>query len=193
MKYIQIQDDAKSDNKWVAEYLGIGEAWESVSISLNGKIDGLITPFGIDIKLDIRINNREKIMLTARKHLENITSSVFNTKISPFSRIVEIKTDLRQNSRRGRLKVVRNSFINRLKGLVSKFQNKEYLVNYICFYDDTELLKILKSTDILNIQKLGSLNIDSEIARLVAYSLIEKEEYLLKTINDCKILNDKIR
>ena len=76
--------------------------------------------------------------------------------------------------------MVRNSFINRLKGLVSTFQNKEYLVKYICFYDDAELLKILKSTDILNIQKLGSFNIDSEGARLVAYSLFEKEEYLLK-------------
>jgi hypothetical protein len=50
VKFIQIQDDAKSDNKWVAEYLRIGEAWESVSISLNGKIEGLITPFGIDLK-----------------------------------------------------------------------------------------------------------------------------------------------
>ena len=193
MKFIQIQDDVKSDNKWVAGYLRIGEAWESVSISLNGKIDGLITPFGIDIKLDIRINNREKIILTARKHLENITSSNFDSKISPFSQVVEIKTDLRHNSRREGLKVVRNSFINRLKGLVSKFQSKVFLVNYICFHDDTELLKILKSTDILNIQKLEKLNIDCEGARLVAYSLIEKEEYLLKIINDCKVLNDKIR
>ena len=193
MKFIQIQDDAKSDNKWVAEYLRIGEVWESVSISLNGKTNGLITPFGIDVELDIRINNRDKIILTGRKHLENITSSNFDTKTAPFSQVVEIKTDLRHNSRRGRLKVVRNSFINRLKGLVSKFQNKEYLVKYICFYDDTELLKILKSTDILNIQKLGSLNIDSDGARLVAYSLFEKEEYLLNIINDCKFLNNKIR
>ena len=115
MKFIQIQDDAKSDNKWVAEYLRIGEAWESVSISLNGKTNGLITPFGIDIELDIRINNRDKIILNGRKHLENITSSNFDTKISPFSQVIEIKTDLRHNSRRGRLKVVRNSFINRLK------------------------------------------------------------------------------
>ncbi len=189
MEYITLQGDAEPSNYWVADYIRIGESWESVVKELNGNISGLITPYGMDLEISFDLEKEKKLNLTIKKHLENIKSGSFDLKEWPFSQVLEAKISSINSNRKSRILLEKNTISNRFLAFFKGFKKSTVLDSFILHTDNLGLQDLKGIKELIQIKGFGKMLVNKSGILVKFYSLPIDQEDNRKLIELIKKIN----
>ncbi|GEM_PF-5314835 len=172
LQHITVRNDTPLDTWWVNEFVETGLAWEEFARRIDGEIEGLVTPYGIHVKLTDRSERRVPITYSATRQLENVRGSDHSLRPSVYSYVLTVEATLTWKNRNTRLLCYRSNWFNKLRSYLLPLRNKQHHRGFLIMASSPDVLKSIKNSHILEtIEKTGKIELKRHEFTIRAYSI----------------------